>query len=296
MASILINETSKVSKLVTSPDGCKIFAEGVGNLEGPTIILVHGLGSSTVVFNNFFKDDRLLSKFYLVRYDMRSHGRSGRPVDQSDYSSPKFAADFVAVVEGFNRQKPYLLGWQGNIPSSNNIHLATVATDVCTHCPAGYLSGIIYISPLPYIGAIMKDLGKESLKNLRPRLLSQDVAGALKARIDFVDSTINDCNASNWDDRLLWVGAFSHLNANDVLNAMSRQQDPEPLLAAGRGGLKLLHLYGDADKQLDNTVVEAQISQHFINKKVVVIKGGGHALFYEFQGQVVEEVLAFVTK
>lgn len=208
-------------------------------------------------------------------------------MNQSDYSSPKFAADFVAVVEGFNRQKPYLLGWSLG---------ATVATDVCTHCPAGYLSGIIYVSPLPYIGAIMNDLGKESLKNLRPRLLSQDVADALKARIDFVDSTINDCNASNWDDRLLWVGAFSHLNANDVVNAMSRQQDPEPLLAAGREGLKLLHLYGDADKQLDNAVVEAQISQHFIKKNVVVIKGGGHALFYEFQGQVVEEVLAFVTK
>ncbi|KAG1809635.1 Alpha/Beta hydrolase protein [Suillus subaureus] len=278
---------SKVSKLVTSSDGCEIFAEGAGNLEGPTIVLVHGLGSSTVIFNNLFKDDQLLSKVYLVRYDMRSHGRSGRPANQSDYSSPKFAADFMAVVEGFNRQKPYLLGWSLG---------GTVATDVCTHCPAGYVSGIIYVSALPYIGAIMMDLGKECLKNLHPRLLTQDAADALKARIDFVDSTINDRNASNWDDRLLWVGAFSHLNANDVLNAMSRQQDPEPLLAAGRGGLRLLHLYGDADQQLDNAVAEAQVSQHFIDKKVVVIKGGGHALFYEFQGQVVEEVLAFVTK
>jgi hypothetical protein len=42
-------------------------------------------------------------------------------------------------------------------------------------------------------------------------------------------------------------------------------------------------------------VVEEQVSRHFINKKVVVIKGGGHALFYEFQSQVVEEILAFVT-
>ncbi|KAG2141424.1 uncharacterized protein EDB93DRAFT_1252570 [Suillus bovinus] len=170
----------KVSKLVTSSDGCQIYAEGVGNLEGPTIVL-------------------LLSKVYLLRYDMRSHGRSGRPVNQSDYSSPKFAEDFMAAVEGFNRQKPHLLGWSLG---------ATVATD--------------------------------------------DVADALKARIDFVDSTINNCNASNWDDRLLCVGAFGHLNA------MSRQQDPEPLLDAGSKGLGLLHLYGDADKQLDNAVAEAQ--------------------------------------
>jgi hypothetical protein len=62
----LVNDMSKVSKLVTSSDGCEIFAEGAGNLDGPTIILVHGLGSSTVVFNNLFKDDKLLSKVYLV--------------------------------------------------------------------------------------------------------------------------------------------------------------------------------------------------------------------------------------
>ncbi|KAG1805517.1 Alpha/Beta hydrolase protein [Suillus variegatus] len=278
---------SRVSKFVTSSDGCKIFAEGVGNLEGPTIVLVHSLGSSTIVFNNLFKDDQLLSKVYLVRYDMRSHGRSGRPVSQSDYSSQNFAVDFMAVVEGFHRQKPYLLGWSLG---------GTVATDVCTHCPASYVSGIIYVSALPYIGAIMMDLAKDFLKNLRPRLVAQDVADALQAKIDFVNSSINDCNASNWDDRLLWVGAFSHLNANDILNAMSRQQDPELLLAAGREGLRLLHLYGDADQQLDNAVAEAQVSQHFIDRKVVVIKSGSHALFYEFQDQVVEEVLAFVTE
>jgi len=62
----LINDMSQVSKLVISSDGCEIFAEGAGSLGGPTIILIHGLGSSTVVFNNLFKDDKLLSKVYLV--------------------------------------------------------------------------------------------------------------------------------------------------------------------------------------------------------------------------------------
>ncbi|KAG1728786.1 Alpha/Beta hydrolase protein [Suillus lakei] len=278
---------SKVSKLVTSLDGCKIFAEGIGNLDGPTVVFVHGLGLSTVVFNNLFEDDQLLSKLYLVRYDMRAHGRSGRPLNKIDYSSEKFAADFMAVVEGFERQKPYLLGWSLG---------GTIATDVCAHSPAGYLSGIIYVSALPYIGAIMMDLAKEYLMDLRPRLVTQDVEDALKARIDYVDSTINERSASNWDDRLLWVGAFSHVSANDVETALTREQNPEPLFAAGREGLRLLHLYGDEDQHLDNMVAEAQVSQHFINKKVVIIKGGSHALFYEFQGQVVEEILAFVTK
>ncbi|KAG0702269.1 alpha beta-hydrolase [Suillus ampliporus] len=278
---------SKVSKFVTSPDGCKIFAEGIGNLEGPTVVLIHGLSLSTVVFNNLFEDDQLLSKLYLVRYDMRGHGRSDRPLDKSDYSSQKFAADFTAVVEEFKRQKPYLLGWSLG---------ATVAADVCAHCP-GYLSGVIYVCALPYIGAIMNDLPKESLRKLQPRLLGmQDVEDAFKARIDFVDSTINERNASNWDVRLLWVGASNHMTANDMLTALTREQDHEPLLAAGREGLKLLILSGDADQQLNNEVVDAQVGQHFNNKKVVVIKGGSHALFYEYQGQVVEEILAFVTK
>ncbi|KAG0702279.1 hypothetical protein DFH29DRAFT_805187, partial [Suillus ampliporus] len=173
---------------------------------------------------------------------------------------------------------------------------ATVAADVCAHCP-GYLSGVIYICALPYIGAIMNDLPKESLRKLQPRLIgTQDVEDAFKARIDFVDSTINERNASNWDVRLLWVGASNHMTANDMLTALTHEQDHEPLLAAGREGLKLLILSGDADQQLNNEVVNAQVDQHFNNKKVVVIKGGSHALFYEYQGQVVEEILAFVTK
>ncbi|KAG1730533.1 Alpha/Beta hydrolase protein [Suillus paluster] len=278
---------SKVSKFVTSPDGCKIFAEGIGNLEGPTVVLIHGFTLSTVVFNNLFEDDQLLSKLYLVRYDMRGHGRSGRPLDKSDYSSQKFAADFAAVVEEFKRQTPYLLGWSLG---------ATVGADVCAHCPAGYLSGIIYVCALPYIGEIMKDLPKENLKKLQPRFLGQNFEDAIKARIDFIDCMINELNASNWDMRLLWVGASNHMTINDMLTALTREQDPEPLLSAGREGLRLLILSGDADQHLNNEVVDAQVGQHFKNKKVVVIKGGSHALFYEFQSQVVEEILAFVTK
>ncbi|KAG1764521.1 Alpha/Beta hydrolase protein [Suillus occidentalis] len=288
----LTDKMSKVSKLVKSSDGCEIFAEGAGNLEGSN----HYLGSwFRFIYSrfqqSFSKTISLLSKVYLVRYDMRSHGRSARPVDQSDYSSPNFAADFTAVAEGFNRKKPYVLGWSLGGKSVERLQRMSAPTVP----QAMYRASSTFPRSLTS-ERIMMDLGKQCLKDLHPRLLSQDVADALKARIDFVDSTINDCNASNWDDRLLWVGAFSHLNANDVLNAMSRQQDPEPLFAAGRQGLRLLHVYGDADQQLDNVVAEAQVSQHFINKRVVVIKGGGHALFYEFQGQVVEEVLAFVTQ
>ncbi|KAG1794010.1 uncharacterized protein BJ212DRAFT_1292285, partial [Suillus subaureus] len=148
---------SRVSKLVITSDSCEILAEGIGNLEGPTTILVHGLGSFTVVFDNLFKDDQLLSK---VRYDMRSHGKSGTPVDQSNYSSPKFTADFMTVIEGFNQQKPYLFG--------------TVVMDDCTRCPTGYLSGVIYVSALPCIGPIMMDLGEECLENLQPKLFTRD--------------------------------------------------------------------------------------------------------------------------
>ncbi|KAG2125788.1 Alpha/Beta hydrolase protein [Suillus clintonianus] len=277
---------SKVSKFVTSSDDCQIFAEGIGNLDGPTVVLIHGLGLSTVVFNNLFGDDQLLSKIYLVRYDMRGHGRSGKHPKKIDYSSRKFAEDFVAVTKEFERQKPYLLGWSLG---------GTVAVDVCTYCP-GYLSGIIYVSALPYIGKIMEVLTKESLINLRPRLVSPDAADAEKARVEFVDSTFNELNTLNWDDRQAWVEAFRNVNAEDVKTTLTREQDPRALFAAGREGLRLLHLYGDADKQIDNAVAEEEVSQQFINKNVVVIKGGGHALFYEFQDQVVQEILAFVTK
>lgn len=49
--------------------------------------------------------------FHKVRYDIRGHGRSGKPNTAEAYESKLFADDFKAVMEAFELKKPVLAGW-----------------------------------------------------------------------------------------------------------------------------------------------------------------------------------------
>ncbi|KAJ7672085.1 hypothetical protein B0H17DRAFT_1084367 [Mycena rosella] len=53
----------------------------------------------------------MLEKLYLVRYDVRGHGRSGKPATPEGYDSALYAADFAAVCEAFGLNMPVFVGW-----------------------------------------------------------------------------------------------------------------------------------------------------------------------------------------
>lgn len=46
-----------------------------------------------------------------VRYDVRGHGRSGKPEEDEAWEWKRFAEDFDAVVEAYKLHKPFVAGW-----------------------------------------------------------------------------------------------------------------------------------------------------------------------------------------
>jgi pimeloyl-ACP methyl ester carboxylesterase len=52
-----------------------------------------------------------LNRLQQVRFDMRAHGRSGKPERPEDYESIRYAEDVQAVIDGFKLNKPILAGW-----------------------------------------------------------------------------------------------------------------------------------------------------------------------------------------
>ncbi len=111
------------SKIFLSADGTKVYAEATGDLSKPALVFIHGLSSNVLVFDRQFKDPRLNENFYLVRYDMRGHGRSGHPREASAYQSIRYAEDFKAVCEEFELSKPSVLAWQ--VTSSSRVCIGT---------------------------------------------------------------------------------------------------------------------------------------------------------------------------
>lgn len=46
-----------------------------------------------------------------MSYDLRGHGRSGKPGDEKGHASALYADDFAAVTKAFNLHLPILVGW-----------------------------------------------------------------------------------------------------------------------------------------------------------------------------------------
>ena len=58
----------RTHQLVRSEDGTEIYADAVGNPSLPSIVFIHGLALSSIVFEKLFQDRTLLDNAYLVRY------------------------------------------------------------------------------------------------------------------------------------------------------------------------------------------------------------------------------------
>ena len=77
----------------------------------PTIVFIHGLSCTALGLDNQFADAELQTNFHIVRYEMRGHGRSSKPLEETDYESKKIAEDFRTVCEAFGVVKPFMAGW-----------------------------------------------------------------------------------------------------------------------------------------------------------------------------------------
>ncbi|KDR74313.1 hypothetical protein GALMADRAFT_123754 [Galerina marginata CBS 339.88] len=261
-----------VERLLKSSDGADIFARAVGNHNNPSLVFIHGLALSGAVFDDLFKEEYLVDRFYLVSYDMRGHGRSGKPDTVEGHASTLYADDFATVVKAFNLDAPILIG----------CNLATVACDICTHLAPGSISGIVYAAGLPYIGPIMNEVGTPLVLGFLPGLFStDDVVLSANTKVAFTDSLFNDPDNVPISIKWSWLGAATLQTPAVCRSLLSRIQDPEKLFQAGASGLPLMLISGSRDTQVQGDIVVRLMKPHFKDIEAHTIPGGSHALFYD---------------
>ena len=100
-----------VERSLTSSDGTAIYADATGVPTNTAIVFIHGLSCTALGWEKQFADAALCASFHLVRYEMRGHGRSGKPLEEEGYTSTKIAEDFRTVCEAFGLVKPFIAGW-----------------------------------------------------------------------------------------------------------------------------------------------------------------------------------------
>ena len=105
-------ESTSDVRMLTSPDGTRLWAEAAGTAGAArALVFVHGLSCTALGWDAQFADAALQRRFHLVRYEMRGHGRSGKPLEEADYQSIRIAEDFRTVCEAFGVVQPFMVGW-----------------------------------------------------------------------------------------------------------------------------------------------------------------------------------------
>ena len=80
-----------------SADGTRIAYEVCGS--GPSLLLVHGGGTSRLDWYQAGFVDRLRASFAVITLDLRGHGESDAPIDPVDYSIDLLCRDLLAVAD-----------------------------------------------------------------------------------------------------------------------------------------------------------------------------------------------------
>ncbi|KAG9224569.1 hypothetical protein CCMSSC00406_0002280 [Pleurotus cornucopiae] len=299
------------SKIVTSADGTKIYADATGDPKKQSIVFVHGFALSGVVFDRFFANKRL-ANYYLVRYDMRGHGRSDKPATADAHTSIRYSQDFTAVMDGFGLKKPIFVGWYVPPSAINKTPLLTF--DPQESCGQVSHPHTRVLSPnndvLPIAGAVALDGSPGISADIIPTIASpfllntlpafngnDDVTAALATRQSFVDGLFQDPAKVDFSIKAQYLGqTVVQPPAVSALVSM-RPQDPTKLFAAGDAGkLPLQVLFGTSDRMVVADGVVSIFAPHFKDKLYVSKVAGGHALFDDNPEGMIDQLTWFVQK
>ena len=101
---------------VRTADGVDLHVVEAGRPDGPAMVLVHGLASSSSAWEGLLGNEALASRFRLIAFDLRGHGRSGTGLEPEQLAAegPEAGArlwslDLDAVLAGIG--SPILVGW-----------------------------------------------------------------------------------------------------------------------------------------------------------------------------------------
>ncbi|MDR2178785.1 MAG: alpha/beta hydrolase [Synergistaceae bacterium] len=87
-------------------NGIDIAYETYGQSSHLPLFAVHGLYGSHIIFRSLA--EAIQDKFYVIAYDARGHGESGKP---AEYTLADHGHDLLALIEAFGYEKSSVLGY-----------------------------------------------------------------------------------------------------------------------------------------------------------------------------------------
>jgi pimeloyl-ACP methyl ester carboxylesterase len=101
---------SGAGPLSAGPSGAGPLSAGPSSA-APPIVLVHGTALSQVIWRGFGYVRDLGADHTVITLDLRGHGRSGKPHEESAYSLDLFVGDVLAVLDRFDTDRVHYVGY-----------------------------------------------------------------------------------------------------------------------------------------------------------------------------------------
>jgi pimeloyl-ACP methyl ester carboxylesterase len=249
---------------ITAPDGVKLAVQESGNPDGLPIVFIHGLLGSHLNWEKQISDAQLQQRYRLITFDMRGHGLSDKPEQESAYRDGKrWADDLRAVINQSHANKPLLVGWSLG---------GAVITNYLAAYGDGNISGAIYV---------------DGVVELKPTLIpAHDVYGAmtasdLKTHLDGERAFLQLCFYQQPDRT-----TFERLLANAALAAWPMQRAVPTMTIALEKGVKnvrvpLLFIYGEHDALVNPAASLARVKRINSRIQTQMFADSGHAPFIE---------------
>ncbi|KAH8917866.1 alpha/beta-hydrolase [Atractiella rhizophila] len=286
------------SGFIASVDSTSIFFSHVGPAPSPTVptvIFIPGLWCSTSIFDPLFSDPRWVqSGFHLVRYDLRGHGRSGKPVDPSMYDGKRLSGDLVKVCEAVGVSEGcqvFLAPWSiaGVIP-----------THFYASSPPFPLAGVVQIAGIPWMQA-MHVVSPEILATAGGAL-SLDPVEQQKGYLGFIESLVLNgdsdhinCGKLGWKAKMEALGAAYSIPPAVRSVYLAGSTDPVPIQNLDHV-LPTLLVHGQHDKHRKSPEAVTDVFKpHFPDLEVVTLDSG-HAVFIDQPEEFADRVLDWLRR
>ena len=268
---------------VEAVDGVPLNVVTVGNPEHPSIVFVHGIGQSHASFMRQLDSD-LADDYYLVAFDLRGHGNSGKPWLAEAYNrSEVWAQDLDAVLVATKAHKPVVVAWS---------YGTLVLADYIRHCGTDALRGVNLVGSL---GALvpMVPSGDKALyaKFIAHRKLQhsqnvQDNASTVEQSVEWLTAVPVDADSQSLFGR---VGMMLPAYARTAMSQRKFDNSDQ----VEKFSFPVLISRGDKDPSMPSSATDSVIKK-LADVRSSTYPNTGHSPFFEQSKRFNTELREFV--
>lgn len=264
-------------------DNTALAVQEFGDANGHPIVFIHGFSQSYWCWKKQFHDPRL-NQFRMIAFDLRGHGRSGKPLERESYlDSRVWASDLQSIIRSLELVKPVLISWS---------YSGLIVCDYLRHNNDTAIAGINFVGARTKIGTTeAKKMSGSLFLDLAPGFCSENSEVRLNAVHKFLLNLTN-CNIPE-PDIYEMLGYNLSVPTQTCRALLERTADNDLVITQ----LKIPTLITHGSEDTSVLLSMAHHNHSLIkNSTLSIYKKIGHAPFYEDPDRFNSELGGFINE